>query len=93
MRAAPHDLGIDPDWTNANCWANRCSGSPEGEVDDAGLSRARTGSLMSPGGVPGLEALAPERHLHLGVVKRHSKLTPWRHQKLTPEETAYVDPQ
>ena len=24
-------------------------------------------------------------------VKRHSKLTPWRHRKLTPEETAYVD--
>ena len=23
-------------------------------------------------------------------VKRHSKLTPWRHRKLTPEETAYV---
>ena len=23
--------------------------------------------------------------------KRHSKLTPWRHRKLTPEETAYVD--
>ena len=26
-------------------------------------------------------------------VKRHSKLTPWRHRKLTPEETAYVDRQ
>ena len=26
-------------------------------------------------------------------VKRHSKLTPWRRRKLTPEETAYVDPQ
>ena len=26
-------------------------------------------------------------------VKRHSKLTPWRHRKLTPEETAYVAPQ
>jgi hypothetical protein len=25
------------------------------------------------------------------TVKRHSKLTPWRHRKLTPEETAYVD--
>ena len=24
------------------------------------------------------------------LVKRHSKLTPWRHRKLTPEETAYV---
>ena len=23
-------------------------------------------------------------------VKRHSKLTPWRHRKLTPEETAYA---
>ena len=27
------------------------------------------------------------------TVKRHSKLTPWRHRKLTPEETAYVDRQ
>ena len=27
----------------------------------------------------------------LQAVKRHSKLTPWRHRKLTPEETAYVD--
>ena len=27
------------------------------------------------------------------AVKRHSKLTPWRHRKLTPEETAYVDRQ
>ena len=27
------------------------------------------------------------------LVKRHSKLTPWRHRKLTPEETAYVDRQ
>ena len=26
-------------------------------------------------------------------VKRHSKLTPWRHPKLTPEETAYIAPQ
>ena len=24
------------------------------------------------------------------IVKRHSKLTPWRHRKLTPEETAYA---
>ena len=29
----------------------------------------------------------------LSSVKRHSKLTPWRHRKLTPEETAYVDRQ
>ena len=29
----------------------------------------------------------------VSVVKRHSKLTPWRHRKLTPEETAYVDRQ
>ena len=30
------------------------------------------------------------RHL-AAPVKRHSKLTPWRQRKLTPEETAYVD--
>ncbi len=28
-----------------------------------------------------------------GRVKRHSKLSPWRHRKLTPEETAYIDRQ
>ena len=26
----------------------------------------------------------------IGRVKRHPKLTPWRHRKLTPEETAYA---
>ena len=46
-----------------------------------GQVRERTGSI---------QILPPLVNAFPPGVKRHPKLTPWRHRKLTPEETAYV---
>ena len=54
-----------PNWTNASCWVNRCSGSAQGEVDGAaGPDLERVADVA--GGRAGLEAPVPERQLPLG---------------------------
>ena len=54
---------------------------------------ARRDQLATPRDAPASSRGTPKSP-SLGIMsRRRSKLTPWRHRKLTPEETAYIDPQ
>ena len=52
--AAAFDRGARPRLDECSCWANKCSGSAEGEADGAAGAKFEA-LLMSPGGVTGLE--------------------------------------
>ena len=85
--------------------AARCRGKPAAPAgrptrSSRGFNEAAARCRGKPCGLPlpwptshGFNEAAARcrgKPIHACCVKRHPKLTPWRHRKLTPEETAYV---